>query len=95
MGAAHWSEGLGATRIPHPGCAGVEPLVLLGEVVTPVLIEVTVADHREQREDGFGALQAPPGPGDVERVAIKWRQAPSMMPVRLSAGWRADGQSVR
>ena len=35
--------------------AGVEPLVLAGEVVTPVLIEVAVADQRAQREDGFGA----------------------------------------
>jgi hypothetical protein len=37
------------------GCAGVEPLVLAGEAVTPVLIEVAVADQRAQREDGFGA----------------------------------------
>jgi hypothetical protein len=37
------------------GCAGVEPLVLAGEVVTPVLIEVAVADQRAQRQDGFGA----------------------------------------
>jgi transposase len=31
--------------------------------------EVAVADHRAQREDGFGALKSPPGSGDVEPVA--------------------------
>ena len=55
MGAARCSEGLGTERVLDLGCAGVEPLVLAGEVVTPVLIEVAVADQRAQREDGFGA----------------------------------------
>ncbi len=30
---------------------------------------IAVSDHGAQREDGFGAFQAPPCPGDVEPVA--------------------------
>jgi hypothetical protein len=49
--------------------AGVEPLVLLGQVVAPVVVEVAVADHCAQGEDSFGAVQSPAGSGDVEPVA--------------------------
>jgi hypothetical protein len=49
--------------------AGVEPLVLAGEVEVPVFVEVAVADHCAQGEDGFGAVQAPACSGDVEPVA--------------------------
>ena len=49
--------------------AGVEPLVLAGEVEGLVFLEVAVADHRAQGEDGFGAVQSPPCSGDVEPVA--------------------------
>jgi hypothetical protein len=49
--------------------AGVEPLVFAGEVEAPVFVEVAVADHCAQGEDGFGALQAPAVSGDVEPVA--------------------------
>jgi hypothetical protein len=42
--------------------------VLAGEVVAPVLFEVAVADHGAEGEDGFGAVQAPSGPSDVEAV---------------------------
>ena len=38
---------------------GVEPLVLLGEVVTPVLIEVAVADHRAQRQSAVWTVPPP------------------------------------
>jgi hypothetical protein len=44
-------------------------LVLAGEVEGPVFLEVAVADHRAQGEDGFGAVQSPPCSGDVEPVA--------------------------
>jgi hypothetical protein len=57
--------------------AGVEPLVLAGEVVAPVFVEVAVADHCAQGEDGLGALKVPSCSGDVEPVAVRWRQAPS------------------
>jgi hypothetical protein len=40
------------------GCAGVEPLVLAGRVVVPVLAEVTVGYDGTQGEDGFGALES-------------------------------------
>ena len=39
------------------GSAGVEPLLLAGEVEAPVFAEVAVADHRPEGEDGFGAFQ--------------------------------------
>jgi len=57
--------------------------VLAGEVEAPVFVEVAVADHRAQRADGFGAVQAPSCSGDVEPVAGRWRQAPSMTPVAI------------
>ena len=43
--------------------------MLLGEVVAPVVVEVAVADHGAQGEDGFGALESPACSGDVEAVA--------------------------
>ena len=48
--------------------AWVEPLVLAGEVESPVVLEVAVADHGAEGEDGFGAVQAPSGTADVEAV---------------------------
>src|ERR1700733_4134523 len=48
--------------------AGIEALVLAGAVIAPVLFEVAVADHCAEGEDGFGAVQAPSGPSDVEAV---------------------------
>jgi hypothetical protein len=48
--------------------AGVEALVLAGEVEAPVLVEVAVADDGAEGEDGFGAVQAPSGAADVEAV---------------------------
>jgi hypothetical protein len=49
--------------------AGVEPLVLAGQVVAPVVVEVAVADDGAQGEDGLGALESPACSGDVEAVA--------------------------
>jgi hypothetical protein len=43
--------------------------VFAGEVETPVLVEVAVADHGAQGEAGFGAVESPAGSGDVEPVA--------------------------
>jgi len=43
--------------------------VFAGEVVAPVLVEVAVADHCAQGEDGLGALEPPAGSGDVGPVA--------------------------
>jgi hypothetical protein len=63
--------------------AGVEPLVLAGEVVAPVFVEVAVADHCAQGDDGLGALKVPSCSGDVEPVAVRWRQAPSTTPVAM------------
>jgi hypothetical protein len=42
--------------------------VLAGEVEAPVLLEVAVGDDRAEGEDGFGAVEAPSGPSDVEAV---------------------------
>jgi len=42
--------------------------MLEGEVEWPVFLEVAVADHGAEGEDGFGAVQAPSGPADVEAV---------------------------
>jgi len=51
------------------GIAGaVGPLVLLGEVATPVLIEVAVADDGAHLEYSLGAVKAPAGAGDVHAV---------------------------
>ena len=61
--------GSGAERVLALRRSGVESLVLAGEVEAPVFVEVAVADHRAQGEDGFGALHAPPCCGDVEPVA--------------------------
>ena len=44
--------------------------MLAGEVEPPVLLEVAVADHCPQGEDGFGAVQAPSGPSYVETVGV-------------------------
>jgi hypothetical protein len=46
----------------------VNALVFLGEVVGPVLVEVSVGDDRAEFEDCFGAGQAPAGAGDVHAV---------------------------
>ena len=48
--------------------AGVEALVLAGEVEAPVLLEVAVADHRAQGDDGFGSVQAPSRASYAETV---------------------------
>jgi hypothetical protein len=37
-------------------------------LIAPVLREVSVADDRSELEDGFGAVQAPAGAGDVHAV---------------------------
>ncbi len=59
MGAARCSEGLDTERVLGLGCAGVEPLVLLVEMVTPVLIEVAVADHRAQQQSAVWTVPPP------------------------------------
>jgi hypothetical protein len=46
----------------------VEPLVFAGEVESPVLLEVAVADGGAEGEDGFGAVQAPSGSANGEAV---------------------------
>ena len=46
----------------------VDALLFLGQVPGPVLVEVAVAGHGAEFEDGFGAVQAPAGTGDVEAV---------------------------
>jgi hypothetical protein len=43
--------------------------VLAGQVEAPVFLEVPVADHGAQGEDGLGAVQAPSCSADVEPVA--------------------------
>jgi len=62
-------RGSGAECVLALGCAGVEPLVLAGEVEAPVFLEVTVADDGAQGEDGFGAVEAPSRSCDAESVA--------------------------
>jgi len=46
----------------------VVALVFLGEVVSPVLLEVAVAVDRAEFEDRFGAVQASAGAGEVHAV---------------------------
>jgi hypothetical protein len=46
----------GPERVLALRCAGVEPLVLAGQVEAPVVVEVAVADDGAQGEDGFGAV---------------------------------------
>jgi hypothetical protein len=45
-------------QVGDAGGAGVEPLVLAGEVESPVLLEVAVADDRAQGEDGWGVRES-------------------------------------
>ena len=46
----------------------VDVVVFLGEVVAPVLLEVTVDDDGAQLQDRFGAGEAPAGAGDVHAI---------------------------
>jgi hypothetical protein len=39
----------------------VEALVFLPQVAGPVLVEVAGSDEGAELEDGFGAVEAPPG----------------------------------
>jgi hypothetical protein len=50
------------------GSAGVEPLVLAGEVVLPVGVEVAVGGDGAEGEDRLGAVKAPAGASQVEAV---------------------------
>jgi hypothetical protein len=58
-----------------------------GEVEGPVGVEVAVGDQGAQLDDGFGAVQAPAGAGDVESVAD---QVPAR-PLDHAGGDRAAG----
>jgi hypothetical protein len=42
--------------------------VLAGGMEGPVVVEVAVGDQGAELEDGFGAVKAPAGAGDVEAV---------------------------
>jgi hypothetical protein len=55
-GSFRVTDGSGPECVLALRCAGVEPLVLAGEVEGPVFLEVAVADHGAQGEDGFGAV---------------------------------------
>ena len=46
----------------------MDAFVFSAQVETPVLAEVAVADQGAELEDGFGAVQSPPGPCDVHAV---------------------------
>src|SRR6266487_1986974 len=46
----------------------VDAVLFLGEVVAPVFVEVAVGGDGAEFEDGFGAVQAPAGAGDVHAV---------------------------
>src|SRR6266487_1615318 len=46
----------------------VDAVLFLGEVVAPVFVEVAVGVDGAEFEDGFGAVQAPAGAGDVHAV---------------------------
>jgi hypothetical protein len=61
--------GLRPKRVLALRRARAEPLVLAGQVKAPVFLEVAVADHGAQGEDGLGAVQAPSCSADVEPVA--------------------------
>src|SRR6266545_3524748 len=47
---------------------GVYPLLLLGEVVGPVVVEVAVAAQGTELEDRLGTGQAPAGAGEVHPI---------------------------
>ena len=85
-GSGFWDDVVGVSSF-------VDALVFLVDVVWPVGVEVAVADQGAEFEDGFGAVQAPAGAGDVEAILDpRWRQAPSMMPVAIGQPWaRAVG----
>jgi hypothetical protein len=67
------------------------------QVEAPVFLEVAVADHGAQGEDGLGAVQAPSCSADVEPVADQvsaglsqaWRLLGGLAPPRL------DGAALR
>jgi hypothetical protein len=61
----------GAERVLSLRGAGVEALVLAGEVESPVFLEVSVADHRADGENCLGAVQAPSRPSQVEAVGYE------------------------
>src|SRR5258706_4340547 len=47
----------------------MDAMMLLGEVERPVGVEVPVVLWGAESQDGLGALDAPPGAGDVETIA--------------------------
>jgi hypothetical protein len=61
----------------------VDASVFLAQVELPVGGEVAVGPQGAQFEDGFGAVQAPPGAGDVEPVADQVPAGPSITPVAI------------
>ena len=61
-------ERSGAECVLSLAGAGVESLVLAGEVEPPVLLEVPVRDYGPQGENRLRAVQAPPGAAQVEAV---------------------------
>ena len=66
--SARESERSGAECVLSLADAGVEPLVLAGEVKPPVLPEIPVRDDGPQGENRLRAVQAPPGASQIEAV---------------------------
>src|SRR5664279_3771014 len=46
----------------------VDAAVFLGEVIFPVGVEVAVADHGAEFQDGFGCWESPAGAGDIHAI---------------------------
>src|SRR5207253_8450510 len=59
----------GGTNRGHLGEFGlVIAFIVLGFVELPVCIEIAIDHQRSERENGFAAFQAPPGPRDLHAI---------------------------
>src|SRR5690349_12219778 len=67
MGVFLWSEGL-CGELPAGAVAAVGEAVLVLALPGPVLVPVVVGEDDAEVEDGFGAVGAPAGAGDVHAV---------------------------
>src|SRR6266851_1824460 len=67
----------------------MDAMMLLGEVERPVRVEVPVVLQGAEFQDGLGAVDAPPGAGDVETIAD---QVPACAFHHPCRDWPSRGQ---
>ena len=70
--------------------ARVTPLVLAVEVEAPVLLEVSVADHRADGENCPGAVQAPSRASQIEAVGYEMTACALDFLVRVTSRQQPD-----